>query len=154
MLRSLLLLSKIGNGEYPEKKPVAIDKIAEQTLDFFSEAMQMRGLHVKVNLQPTILEMDTGLANILITNLVKNAVVHNIHQGSIEVTLDSRLLQIENTGLELEGPASDYLDRFRKGASGNMGLGLNIASEICRLYNFELEYHANGNLHRVAVLFQ
>jgi signal transduction histidine kinase len=154
MLRSLLLLSKIGNGEYPEKNPVAIDKIAAQTVDFFSEAMQMRGLRVKVNLQPTILEMDTGLANILITNLVKNAVVHNIHQGSIDITLDSRLLQIENTGLELEGPASDYLDRFRKGASGNMGLGLNIASEICRLYNFELEYHANENLHRVAVQFQ
>jgi signal transduction histidine kinase len=154
MLRSLLLLSKIGNDEYQEKKPIELDKIAEQSLDFFSEAIEMRGLHLKVNMQSTILEMDEGLANIFITNLIKNAIIHNLDEGTIDISMQSQYLKIENTGLELDAPATDYLKRFKKGKSGNMGLGFSIVSEICRLYNFDFEYKSNDEWHQVVILFQ
>jgi signal transduction histidine kinase len=153
MLRALLLLSKIGNREFPDKKPVELQPVTENVLDFFSETMQMRNIRLSVNLQNTSQVMDPGLATILITNLIKNAVLHNVQDGHITITLDKDRFETVNTGPELDGPASDYLSRFRKGKTGNMGLGLAIVNEICRLYGFDLDYQAEDGLHHVTVRF-
>lgn len=153
MLKSLLLLSKIGNREFPKKQPVSLEKMIEQSLDFFSEAIAMRELHLRVQMNNTKIAMDPGLAQILVTNLIKNAIVHNIHGGQIDVILDEFGFEIKNTGLEPEGPVSIYLTRFKKGKTGNMGLGLAIVSEICRLYDFKLDYQAKKNIHHLKVQF-
>jgi signal transduction histidine kinase len=153
MLKSLLLLSKIGNREFPEKKSVDLEKVIEQTLDFFSEAIGMRELHLRVHISKTKLTMDPGLAQILVTNLIKNAIIHNIHGGHIHVSLDENCFEIKNTGLEPEDPVSIYLTRFRKGKTGNMGLGLAIVNEICRLYDFKLDYKSKKNIHLLKIQF-
>lgn len=154
MLRSLLLLSKIGNREFPDKKPVELNQIIEQTLDIFSEDIRMRDLRLKVGLCKINLHMDPGLANILVTNLIKNAIMHNVHGGYIHIFLDVNQFEIKNSGLEPEEPADGYLTRFRKGKTGNMGLGLDIVSEICRLYDFILDYQTENDIHHIKIQFR
>lgn len=153
MLRSLLLLSKIGNQEFPVRKEVALHRLTEETLAYFSEAMAIRGLRLSLSLQPKQLMMDSGLASILVSNLIKNAIVHNVEGGSVRVEIRKEWLLIENTGHALDEPASAFIHRFKKGKSGNMGLGLAIIQEICTHYGFELTYEEAEGLHLVVVQF-
>lgn len=154
MLRSLLLLSKIGNQEFPDRKTVVLNRLTEKTLDYFTEVSRMRELRISLSLQEKELVMDPGLANLLVSNLIKNAIVHNVKGGWIRVELRSDYLLIENTGEELHEPAVVYLSRFKKGKNGNMGLGLAIVSEICRLYKFRLDYEESEGQHKIMVWFE
>ena len=44
--------------------------------------------------------MNESLATTLITNLIKNAYVHNYEKGDIGITISRRMLTIANTGID------------------------------------------------------
>lgn len=51
------------------------------SLDLFREAIGVRGIRLTTRVEACPLRMDPGLAEILVTNLVKNAVKHNVEGG-------------------------------------------------------------------------
>ena len=89
MLRSLLLLSKIGNREFRQTRPVDVATVAESILAGFGERIAMRKLSVEEHLNPVTLNMDEGLAEVLFTNLIKNAVVHSESGSVVKIDLTS-----------------------------------------------------------------
>ena len=46
--------------------------------------------------------MNTYLADTLFLNLIKNAIMHNTNDGSIEISFDGQILNIINTGPKLD----------------------------------------------------
>ena len=96
--------------------------------------------------------MDAGLAGILINNLIKNAVKHNLQQGYITIKLTAEKLEIENSGPEFKGNPDSLLQRFSKGENGNIGIGLAIVKQICELYHFTLSYKISEKNHKITVL--
>jgi signal transduction histidine kinase len=97
--------------------------------------------------------MDAGLAEILINNLLKNAVKHNIQNGFINLKLTEKELIIDNSGADFKGDTDTLLQRFGKGENGNIGIGLAIVKEICELYNFSLDYSVSEKTHKISVIF-
>lgn len=153
--KSLFLLSKINNREFSNLVTVDLRYSLEQSLDVFDEAIILRKITVTRQLKPCQLTMDAGLAEILVNNLVKNAVKHNIHNGMIHIDLSQDSLLVENSGLPFEGDTQSLLERFAKGKNGNIGIGLAIIKQICDLYNFRISYIVSEkNTHQVRISFR
>lgn len=153
--KSLLLLSKISNREFSNNVTVDLHKVITLSLETFSEAAQLRGICIEKHINPVTIDMDVGLAEILVNNLVKNAVKYNVENGYISVSLDTDSLVIKNSGQPYCGDPNTLLERFARGNEGNLGIGLAIAKQICEVYNFALSYSvADTHDHILTVFFQ
>ena len=99
--------------------------------------------------------MDQGLADILITNLLKNAVVHNVEGGAILVETNPGGLGISNEGPQLTFNEQDLFKRFVRDTkrTGNFGLGLSLVKKICDYYAFQIDYRYENNRHLFNIRF-
>ena len=151
--KSLLLLSKISNMEFSKKEPVNLAEIIELNLPVYEEAIAMRSLSLEKELQPVMVEIDRGLAEIMVNNLIKNAVKHNVQDGFIRIVLTDSELIIENSGVSFSEPPETMIRRFKKGKNGGHGIGLAIVKQICDINQFELSYEVNeGGRHQIKVV--
>ena len=152
--KSLLILSRLNNREFYRSVPLNLRKLVEESTDIFSEAMEVRGITLKSNIQDCYLNMDPGLAKILIDNLIKNAVKHNINRGFVNIDLSACILEIKNSGLHLGKDPDGMFKRFTKGEQGNSGIGLSIVRQICELYDYSLNYEVSPeNVHKITIHF-
>jgi len=97
--------------------------------------------------------MNVYLAEILINNLLGNAVKHNVAGGRIIITESADKLIISNSGKQLTIAADKLFHRFTKQNTGNesTGLGLAIASEICIMSGLKLKYDYQNNKHELII---
>lgn len=152
--KSLLQLSKISNMEYANNTNTDISEILQQTVNNYREAIEMRDIILRTTVSSCISFMDAGLAEVLVNNLVKNAVKHNINGGNISITLNTSFLNIENTGRPYNGIPEKLMERFTTGENGNYGIGLSIVKQICDLYNFTISYEIDPEaVHKITVRF-
>jgi signal transduction histidine kinase len=93
--------------------------------------------------------MDRGLADILLTNLLRNAVVHNREGGKIIVQLEDHMLTIKNEGEPLTFDEKELFRRFVRDTkkTGNFGLGLSLVKKICDAYGFDISYSYSQSMH-------
>lgn len=151
--KSLLLLSKIGNNEFGDNSNVEFADIVKSSLSFFEETIGLRQIKLKKEIADCTVFMDAGLAEILVNNLIKNAIKHNVQNGFISAKLTNKELTIENSGADFKGNTDTLLQRFGKGENGNIGIGLAIVKEICELYDFKLQYTVTQGKHIISILF-
>lgn len=154
--QGLLLISRIGNNQFGETEAVDPDAVIRRNLDHFGELIRMKNLECTYSCPlPIVLNMNPALAEILVANLLSNAVRHNIPNGTIRIELHSDLLQITNTGQPLSVPPQHLFSRFRKAdrTSDSAGLGLAIAQQITELYGWRIKYECEDTLHSVTVFF-
>lgn len=150
--RSLLLLSKITNREYSNDVDVDMLQLLLQTLSIYSETIELRDITVEKDIQACHIFIDAGLAEILLNNLIKNAVKHNVQGGYISIELTSSMLMIENSGLPIHKKPETMISRFSKGENGSWGIGLAIVDQICELYGFIFSYEISGTSgHKITV---
>ena len=151
--KSLLLLAKIDNNQFPEQDRVNVSDVLEKILHNYQQHYEDFPALSK-SIQPDIIiGANLSLIEILLSNLVGNAVVHNIPEGYIKVELDASKLVIENSGHLISGDPEALFERFKKGddASKTTGLGLALVKQITRLYQLRLQYHYENELHRMTV---
>lgn len=147
--KSLLLLSKIDNGQFTETKELEMNILLKQYLDDYKEVYAYRNIETCV-IEKDIYRVDINesLAVILLTNLLKNAFVHNIDGGLIEIEITSSSISFNNTGTS--HPLDERIfERFYQGSKkeGSTGLGLAIVDSICKLQNLHLAYTFNDGKH-------
>lgn len=149
--KSLLLLSRIENGQYTEMEDVSVDEILDELLpdlmDIY-EHKQVR-LILKREEQPFIIRCNHSLAQILVSNLVKNSLLHNREGGELQVLTTPTSLVIKNTGdVPLDG--EKLFRRFYHGMDGkkdSTGLGLAIARSIALSSSLKLTYEWQDGMH-------
>jgi len=92
----------------------------------------------------------------LLSNLIKNAIEHNVPGGFISVKLKGRNLYVENTGAFLEGNPEELFERFKKSSyqSKTTGLGLALVKQVTLLYHYELSYQHDKGIHEVKIKFK
>jgi len=149
--KSLLLLSKIGNKEYDRQSLVDLKQVVASTLEDFMEVISVRGITIENESESVMVEMDEGLALILISNLIKNAVKHNVRNGFIDLSLRKNRLVIKNSGEPFDGSPEYLVNRFIAGSDGGLGLGLAIVNQICDLYGFKLRYTIHETTHEISI---
>ena len=156
LTRTLLLLTKIANDQFPEKTEINLSELINEKINMFEGQISEKSLIVTKEISPgCFLETNFFLAESLLLNLIGNAVKHNIRGGTINIKLDKKHLEISNRGEKLPVPTSKLFDRFYKtgNSSDSPGLGLAIVKEICRLNKWEIRYECSDNLHTVIVDF-
>ncbi len=155
--KSLLFISKIDNHQFKEETEINIQQIVSQTLDNLTEIYENLNINVEiVESDPITITMDSTLASSLVTNLLKNAFIHNHPNGTISIKLKNNTLSIGNTGIEEALDENVVFKTFyRKGENTNStGLGLAIAKAICTEYGFEISYQFVENQHTFSVKFK
>ena len=154
--RSLLLLAKIDNNQFPEQDRINVSDVLEKILRNYQQHYENFPALSKSILPDVFIVANLSLVEILLGNLVGNAVVHNIPEGYIKVELDASKLVIENSGHLISGDPEALFERFKKGddASKTTGLGLALVKQITRLYQLRLQYHYQNGLHRMTVFLR
>lgn len=153
--RSLVLLNKIEIGEFNSISVFNLKNIVQQSLTTFEEVIQLKEIKLTTSLSDCEVNMDAGLAEILISNLIKNAIVHNIAKGTIEIHLSNESLTISNSSDTYTENPKKLLNRFEKGKNGTTGIGLSIVNQICQLYHFKLDYQVKSDrTHIITISFE
>lgn len=153
--RSLLLLSKIENKQFVTQ-PVLLNAVIESTLVQLNDFITIKNIQLKTSLhENVILNLHPDLCEILVTNLLQNAIRHNTLNGTITIELNKEHLVVANTGRPLEIDAAIIFNRFEKHsqASESVGLGLAIVKEICQNAGIEIRYVFENDMHRFDLLF-
>ena len=154
--RTLLLLAKIENNQFPETEEVLPVKIIENNVAQFSGRMQEKQLHLLIEeCSELSIQANGSLIEVLIGNLFSNALRHTPPQGTITVSLLNKTFSISNTAAD--GPLNpDYIfHRFNKRSTdvASTGLGLQICKKIAELYGYQLNYIFKEGTHYFIVLF-
>lgn len=152
--QSLLLLSKIENNQFTAVKPVDLKELIGEKLSQLEDITRSGQLEVKTEMKAVSVPMNEYLAEIMVNNLLSNAIRHNRIPGSISLLLRREGLVISNTGPALDFDSREIFERFRKGdhSEGN-GLGLAIVKQICDTYGFRVSYAFANDLHNFTVDF-
>lgn len=149
--KSLLLLSRIENGQYTEMEDVSVDEILDELLPDLMDIYEHKQVRLirKREEQPFIIRCNHSLAQILVSNLVKNSLLHNREGGELQVLTTSTSLVIKNTGdVPLDG--EKLFRRFYHGMDGkkdSTGLGLAIARSIALSSSLKLTYEWQDGMH-------
>ena len=97
--KSLLFLSRIDNGQFTDSRPVEINSIVKRLLDDYKEIFSHYKAQISLEEQGLLkITMNETLAESLISNLLKNAFIHNKEKGHVRVTIQADSLTIANTG--------------------------------------------------------
>jgi len=154
--QGLLLISKIENNQFSAVEKVDLQKIILRNLENFEDAFRMKNISTRCQCnEPVILSMNRSLAEILVSNLISNAVKHNVDGGNLEVLANQTNLRISNTGHSLSISPQRLFERFSKSdrTSESVGLGLAIVRQIANLYRMQVEYRYENQLHTIIVSF-
>jgi signal transduction histidine kinase len=152
---TLLLLSKIENQQFVEVTDTDLCKLINQQLAFIEELIILKKITVIEDLKTSIkVRINPYLAEILINNLLSNALKHNYEGGEIIITSSDRQIIFSNSGNPLTIDPEKLFQRFVKQntSSDSTGLGLAIASEICKNYNLTLHYSYQNGFHKILLL--
>jgi signal transduction histidine kinase len=140
LIEALLTLasSEAGPGE---REPLDLAAISSEALAAARPGISRLGLHVQTDFLPAVLDGDPLLVQQLVTNLLDNAVRHNIPGGDIQIATgsssDRAVLSVTNSGQVIPAAEMDRLfQAFQRlgprlaRRDGGHGLGLSIVRAI------------------------
>lgn len=148
--KSLLLLTKIDNKQFSDTKNLELNTHLKQYIEDYKEVYQYK--NIQVNIEETghfYINMNESLATVLLTNLLKNAFVHNIDEGIIQIIITTDSIIFKNTGIKHPLDREHIFERFYQGnkKEGSTGLGLAIVDSICQLQHLKLQYSFEEEKH-------
>ncbi|MET8745178.1 ATP-binding protein [Streptomyces sp. NPDC004728] len=145
LVEGLLLLARSDN-QIVERKPVDLAEVASRAIDQTRGEAEERGVEIRGERAPAVVQGNGVLLERIALNLVQNAVRYNIpEEGWVEVTTELQggqaLLVVSNTGPVVPAYEIDNLfEPFRRlrtertGSDKGVGLGLSIARSVARAH--------------------
>jgi len=154
--KDLLLLTKLENRQFEKGILISLNELIEKIVSEWQEIIDLKQLQLTLNFESKIeVEIHPNLADILISNLLSNAIHHNVPNGEISIVIMDEKIAISNSGNEpIKNPKSAF-NRFykEKPSQQSTGLGLAIVKKICETYRFEVEYSFLNKMHVFTVQF-
>ncbi len=144
LVAGLLTLARADNG-LGEVERIALDQRVRAALAAVADEARDRELDIRTSVHSVSVTGDRVLLDVLLSNVFRNAVRHNVHSGAIRVKLFGNRLVVENDGVRYEaGRVPELLEPFRRGASdrttgSGSGLGLAMVVAVARAHRATLE---------------
>lgn len=154
--KNLLLLAKIENNQFTSWEEVDIRNLINEVLPYFSSQALSRNLTICADIDAaSALNACKPLVEIMINNLILNAIGHNRINGSIVIKASAKELIISNTGEQQKLNAESMFKRFVKfsKSTSSSGLGLSIIKQICLRHNWQIHYQYKEDKHNFTVIF-
>lgn len=145
--KTLLLLSRIENRQFPEMAGVSLNEVADNVISELSDLAAFKKVIISHEHNEVFsYTMNPELARIMVSNLLKNAIIHNVEDGNVSVSTTASSLTISNTGDARAFDSSQIFKRFYKGTNSGQstGLGLAIVKSIVNHYGLSIQYHFAG----------
>lgn len=152
---NMLLLAKIENQQYADSEQLDMSALVAESIELILEQLDYKGITLDHNLSTGLtLKGNKRLLEVLVMNLLVNAVRHNQTAGRIYIELNDAHFIVANTGSE----ALDSIMLFQRFASVSKetrgtGLGLAITQEICKRYGWTIRYQYKDGLHYFEIAF-
>ena len=146
LTEALLVLSRADQRSFA-REPVDLSLIAEEATETLLPFAEKRGIAIETSGDATPTIGSPALLQQMATNLVHNAIVHNLpEQGTVWVTTsvqpENVVLTVENTGENLTPQfVSTLVEPFRRGTErirtehAGVGLGLAIVNSITQAHD-------------------
>lgn len=145
--KKLVLLTKLENQQFQSTEKIELKNLVSETVDDFKELSKVP-IHFTAE-QQLIITADANLMEILVRNLVSNAVKYCAENGEITVELKDSQLVVRNSGNAPIKHPEKLFSRFYKESKNQKsnGLGLAIVKKICDKYGFGLNYDFREGKH-------
>jgi signal transduction histidine kinase len=160
LIDALLALAQ-GQRGIDRREEIDLAAVTREVVRAHELEAAAQGLRVDVVLEPVVINGDPRLIERLISNLVENAIRHNVQGGRLEVRVGDGMLAICNTGRPVPGEEIERLlqpfqrlAQDRVGHRDGVGLGLSIVAAIANAHGAALDVQPgeHGGL-RVEVRF-
>lgn len=132
--KTLLLLSKIENGQFPQTSEVDMNALIAESIRMNAEIHAHKGIRADLAQEGRLmLSIDEQMASVLVGNLVRNAFLYAPEGSSVNV-------RITDSGFSISNPGEQPLDKdkvFHKfyqpagRREGSTGLGLTLVHSVC-----------------------
>jgi signal transduction histidine kinase len=153
--QSLLLLVKIENKLLHDKQQINLRELVDEMIMQFEEIFNDKELKLTYKLDDKEIYASRYLVEVLLSNLISNAIRHNQHGGEVIINLNAESLTIQNTGDSEPLPDEKIFTRFHKSSgSEGSGLGLTISRQICENFGFSLAYRFESPYHVFTINFK
>jgi len=152
--QSLLLLTKIENRQFEQKQRVNFTEAFDKYLEIYAEIILQREIEIKFKKNDEfVFEINPMLADILISNLLNNAIKHNFPNGEVNITIEKDLFEISNTGPAPTCSTELLFNRFKKGDQSpeHLGLGLALVKHIVETSGLIISYIYKDERHVLLV---
>jgi signal transduction histidine kinase len=123
-------------------EPVRLDELVRTALGRAGH----ESVTVDADLRPATVHGDPILLDLLVDNLIRNAVRHNVAGGRVWVATGDRVLRVDNTGEPVSPERlAELAEPFRRGTqdrvsgNGDVGLGLAIVTAVARAHHARLD---------------
>ncbi|MEM6767296.1 MAG: HAMP domain-containing sensor histidine kinase [Bacteroidota bacterium] len=156
IVKGLTVLAKIENGEYGKVERIDFATIIWKVLENLDDIIILRKIQQETFIEEGVfIQMDPYLAEMLVQNLLENAIKHNHEEGEIYIHLSTSTFEVHNTGAAPGFPTKELFERFKKGKHNgtSLGLGLAIVKKICVTSQFEVTYDFHEGKHSIIVHF-
>lgn len=155
--RTLLLLSKIENGQFPETVDVDLGAMIRDGISLNDEIYSYKSIASVLEEDGTLIScMNEQMASVLVNNLLKNAYVHSPDGGKVLVTVNENGFSVRNSGTAALDRSRIFSRFYLPGGrkEGSTGLGLALAYTVCDRNGMELSYDFVDNHHIFSVILK
>jgi signal transduction histidine kinase len=151
--QSLLLLTKLENKQFILNESIQLCSILEEKIEERKELIESKQIVLHIDTSEFNMHFHKHLAEILISNLLNNAIRYTAVGGTISILLDQKLLKISNTAISGSLDTQKVFTRFYKASDTGTGLGLSIIKEICISVGFNINYQYEKEMHHFIINF-
>lgn len=155
--KTLLLLSRIENDQFPPTDEVDVTSLLRESIEMNGEIYSHKSIKSSMEVQGDFVCMiNEQMASVLVGNLVKNAFVHSAPGAEIVISVSADGFNVRNQG---DAPLDKkrvfhrfYLPGGRR--EGSTGLGLALAYSVCERSGLSLTYDFQENQHIFSVILK
>lgn len=153
--KSLLMLSKIENSQFNQTSKLDFNEKIAELIKNYEDFIEFKKIKVSTEEKGYfIADFNPDLADILLSNLLKNAVKYNNQEGVVDIVIEDNRIIFRNTGASEPLDSSRIFTRFYKQGSdhSSTGLGLSIIKTIIKQYpGWEMIYKFEEGMHSFIV---
>lgn len=149
--KSLLMLSKIENSQFNKTSGVDFNVMIAKLVQSYEDFIEFKKVEVNIIEKGYfVADFNPDLADILLSNLLKNALKYNHEDGTLNIVIENDRITFQNSGSPIPLDQSKIFNRFYKQGSDHTstGLGLSIIKTIIKQYpGWDISYEFEGEMH-------
>lgn len=153
--KNLLLLTRIDNSQYMEEERLDLSFVLGKIIGLFNQFAEAKQITLQGDIdQGVTIKANKELLEILINNLLNNAIRHNAAGDIIDVKLYNSELSFINSGTKSLNQ-DQLFKRFSTASSDTPGTGLGLAlvKQIADRYGWSIQYSYKQNKHVFSLNF-